>query len=393
MIRQGEFSGSGLYAASNSFPENTSIRVENVQTGKSVQVTVVKRIEGAGNIFLLLSEQAGGQIGLSGSEVIRVRARVVSSIGASLEETLREQVYSSDPDLNPPLSVDEDLLRPASEEAIAAAGGSEAEAAGAAEAAAAAPAKSPEQKRLEEIANRVPQKDLYLPPRQQELYALAPPPEEVEEETAAAEVPSEEQQPEIVEELAEAPEESEGIAAAAEEEEPRVSMAVPSDEEQAVDVELPGPQTIEPEKPSPEGSRLPAPEGEGPLAMEPEVPPLMGEEQPLEEEATVAEEAETGEQLVMAETTQPAQAELALADSLPARTYFLQLGAYSTRGLAEKLAGELNQTYSVTILPATSDGSRFFKVLVGPLNGDESGTLLYQFRARGFKDAFIKFVE
>ncbi len=410
LIRQGEFSGSGLYAASNSFPENTCIRVENVQTGKSVEVTVVKRIEGASNIFLLLSEQAGAQIGLSGSEVIRVRARVISSIGHSLEETLREQAYSSDPDLNPPLSVGEELLQPASEEAIAA-GGSEAEEQpqtegvaresepGEAEAAAAQPAKSAEQKRLEEIANRVPQKHHYLPPRQQELYALAPPPEEAEEEAAAAEVPGEEQQPEPVEELAEAPAGTEEISAAAEEQ-PRVSMAVPSEEEQAVEVELPGPQTVEPEKPSPEGSRLPAPEGEEPLAMKPEVPPLMGEEQPPKEEGAVAEQAaEAGEQLgeveepAIAETIPPTGAELAQAGSLPARTYFVQLGAYSTRSLAEKLAGELNQTYSVTILPATSDGRRFFKVLVGPLNGDESGTLLYKFRARGFKDAFIQFVE
>jgi cell division protein FtsN len=127
-------------------------------------------------------------------------------------------------------------------------------------------------------------------------------------------------------------------------------------------------------------------------------------EQPAEEEALVEEPAEE-----VAEAVEPAVegepvAEVALAEAaaeeparlsemLPARTYFVQLGAYSTRTLAEKLAGDLTQTYTVTILPASSGGRRFYKVLVGPLNVDESGTLLYQFRSRGFKDAFIQYVE
>ena len=72
---------------------------------------------------------------------------------------------------------------------------------------------------------------------------------------------------------------------------------------------------------------------------------------------------------------------------------FVQLGAYASRSSAEKLAGNLTQNYSITILPTDSEGRRFYKVLVGPLNVDESGTLLYQFRSRGFKDAFIQYVE
>lgn len=421
IARRGEFSAPGLFAASNAFPENTLILVRNPQSGQSVQVTVAQRIPGAGSIFLLLSEEAGTQIGLTGSEVIRVRANVVSSLGKGLSESLQEDAYSADPDLNPPISIAEEQLpagpettseeqvqpeapvevaqeptpdqvesidseetaesvgeqaarpevaeQPAEEEEVV-----EAEAP-------AAPKeieKTPEEKRLEELADRIPQKQLYMPPRQQEIYALAPEPSEAEEiEEEIAEV--------VVEEAAE--------EAVIEPEAPQVSMLVPPEEQEDLDVALPGPEAVEPEKPSPEGSRLPVPEEESPLTMEPEEPPFTAEDievaevvEPLVEEEPVAE-------IAMAESPPTPEEQMILSEILPSSSYFVQLGAYSTRGLAEKLAGNFTQTYSVTILPASSGGRQFYKVLVGPLNVDESGTLLYQFRSRGFKDAFIQYVE
>ena len=174
---------------------------------------------------------------------------------------------------------------------------------------------------------------------------------------------------------------------------PQVSMLVPPEEQEDLDVALPGPEAVEPEKPSPEGSRLPVPEEESPLTMEPEEPPFTAEDievaevvEPLVEEEPVAE-------IAMAESPPTPEEQMILSEILPSSSYFVQLGAYSTRGLAEKLAGNFTQTYSVTILPASSGGRQFYKVLVGPLNVDESGTLLYQFRSRGFKDAFIQYVE
>ena len=421
IARRGEFSAPGLFAASNAFPENTPILVRNPQSGQSVQVTVAQRIPGAGSIFLLLSEEAGTQIGLTGSEVIRVRANVVSSLGKGLSESLQEDAYSADPDLNPPISIAEEQLpagpETTSEEQVQpeapvevaqeptpdqvesidseetaesvgeqAAGPEVAEQPAEEEEVveAEAPAapkeieKTPEEKRLKELADRIPQKQLYMPPRQQEIYALAPEPSEAEEiEEEIAEV--------VVEEAAE--------EAVIEPEAPQVSMLVPPEEQEDLDVALPGPEAVEPEKPSPEGSRLPVPEEESPLTMEPEEPPFTAEDievaevvEPLVEEEPVAE-------IAMAESPPTPEEQMILSEILPSSSYFVQLGAYSTRGLAEKLAGNFTQTYSVTILPASSGGRQFYKVLVGPLNVDESGTLLYQFRSRGFKDAFIQYVE
>lgn len=422
IARRGEFSAPGLFAASNAFPENTLILVRNPQSGQSVQVTVAQRIPGAGSIFLLLSEEAGTQIGLTGSEVIRVRANVVSSLGKGLSESLQEDAYSADPDLNPPISIAEEQLpagpettseeqvqpeapvevaqeptpdqvesidseetaesvgeqaarpevaeQPAEEEEVV-----EAEAP-------AAPKeieKTPEEKRLEELADRIPQKQLYMPPRQQEIYALAPEPSEAEEiEEEIAEV--------VVEEAAE--------EAVIEPEAPQVSMLVPPEEQEDLDVALPGPEAVEPEKPSPEGSRLPVPEEESPLTMEPEEPSFTAEDIEVAEVVEpLVEEEEPVAEIAMAESPPTPEEQMILSEILPSSSYFVQLGAYSTRGLAEKLAGNFTQTYSVTILPASSGGRQFYKVLVGPLNVDESGTLLYQFRSRGFKDAFIQYVE
>ena len=77
----------------------------------------------------------------------------------------------------------------------------------------------------------------------------------------------------------------------------------------------------------------------------------------------------------------------------PEKSYFLQLCAYSTRLLAEKLAQNLQKTYTIAVLPVTAESRLFYRVLIGPLNRDESGTLLYNFRSLGFKDAFIKYVD
>jgi len=429
IARSGEFSTPGLFAASNAFPENTRILVQNSQSGQSVQVTVAQRIPGAGNIFLLLSEEAGTRIGLTGSEVIRVRANVVSSLGKGLSESPQEEAYSADPDLNPPISIAEEHLptgpetpseeqvqpeepaeQPAEDEEVVAAAAPE-EAVAEAESQAEAPAapkeieKTPEEKRLEELANRVPQKQLYMPPRQQEIYALAPEPgeaEEVEEEIAAAEEtpeepPAEEEEAAPEEEIAEVVVEKAAEEAVIEPEGPQVSLLVPTEAQEDLDVALPGPEAVEPDKPSPEGSRLPVPEEESPLTMKPEEPPFAAEEEAaVEEVAEVVEplvEEEPAAETAMAESPPTPEEQMILSEILPSSSYFVQLGAYSTRSLAEKLAGDLTQTYSVTILPAGSGGRQFYKVLVGPLNVDESGTLLYQFRSRGFKDAFIQYVE
>ena len=196
------------------------------------------------------------------------------------------------------------------------------------------------------------------------------------------------------------------------------SLPAPAGGEQPqdVDVELPGPAPAG--EPSPEGTRLAAPAQEAPLpagaqmpiaapaavaaapapapeaAVEAPTPPVAIQAVPAEAPAAPAPPAAPTPPAPKASPAPtPAKAPLPASASLPRRSYFVQLGAYTTEGLAEKLANQLRNTYDVVVLAVDSSGRLFYKVLVGPLNRDESGTLLYQFRARGFKDAFVQYVE
>jgi cell division septation protein DedD len=117
--------------------------------------------------------------------------------------------------------------------------------------------------------------------------------------------------------------------------------------------------------------------------------------EPAPEPAIAEPEPEAPPVAVLPSTAAEPPLAAAEAKSLVRKSFYLQLAAYSTRELAEKLARQVGTyaRYTVEILPAASGGAPLFKVLIGPLNRDESGTLLYQFRARGFRDAFVQYVE
>jgi hypothetical protein len=493
-VRSGTFPSPGLYAASDSFPPTSRIEVRSLASGKTVQVTVLRRIEDANGIFLLLSEQAAEQLGLSEGEVIRVSARVIPSAAARPVEPDGEQALNPDPDINPAAELGDLALAPPP--AVAASPGGErapeeepaaeeAETGPGAEGAEAqplqttipeavaepgppseeppleeppvpAPVESPapappasaeteeglppqpegaatgiteaqrreaaaEQQRLAELRERLPQKQVFQPPRQSERFALASP-EEIEaaipeaEELEEAEVapepgasgvpePAEEPQPpEIAEEPLPLPEAG-----------PEPSLSAPQEVEEALVLQLPSPRPPEPERPEAEGTRLPAPEQPEPLALAPELPPVeLPAEQPAVAEAPekapppsaepaeapppeVKEAGEPGApgeaEVAVVPAEPPAVAERPLSTALTSKSYFLQIGAYSSRTLAEKLAGELGPGYEISILPAEDRSRTVYRVLIGPLNTDESGTLLYLFKARGFKDAFLRYVE
>jgi cell division septation protein DedD len=73
-----------------------------------------------------------------------------------------------------------------------------------------------------------------------------------------------------------------------------------------------------------------------------------------------------------------------------ADTYYLQLGAYASEKVAQDLAASLPSSYPALVVAPASTGAGMFRVLIGPLNRAESGTVLTRFRYRGFPDAFLK---
>ena len=70
--------------------------------------------------------------------------------------------------------------------------------------------------------------------------------------------------------------------------------------------------------------------------------------------------------------------------------FYLQLGVYNEAFSAKDFAATLSGYYPVTVLVTAKPDKSRYKVMVGPLNQDEGGSLLFNFRARGYKDAFLR---
>ena len=390
VIRKGEFDSEGLFAASDSFPKNTLLQIENPQNAKTVQVTVVERINGNGNVFLLLSEQAAAALGLSASEVIRVKARVLLAAGGAERNGSQDQTRSLDSDVNPAAALaglSAATTTPAETPAVPSAPAAEAPE---------APALSAADRRLQELASRQPQKQLFLPRRDSGAFALR---EETPPETApiapaaVAEIPAPPPEQPVVQEAPVA--EQAPLPAQAAEELPLAEAAVAetATAEEAAREEPPALSLGATATSAADTPEWAAPAPSAPAAEEPAVPTVAPP-------AAVAAPAPALPPSPAAEASEapPTVAAVPAApepSALVRRSFYLQLGAYSTRSLAEKLAKEVSAyaRYTVAVQPAASGARQLYKVLIGPLNRDESGTLLYQFRARGFKDAFVHFVE
>ena len=83
--------------------------------------------------------------------------------------------------------------------------------------------------------------------------------------------------------------------------------------------------------------------------------------------------------------------EIEETSTLTNERYYLQLAVFADEKNARKLSAELfAKHYPTTVFRPDDPESRLFKVLVGPLTEDESGALLFSFRARGYNDAFVR---
>jgi cell division protein FtsN len=72
--------------------------------------------------------------------------------------------------------------------------------------------------------------------------------------------------------------------------------------------------------------------------------------------------------------------------------YYLQIGAYKKKEIAEKVAKSYTR-YPMNIVATHSGRDTMYKVLIGPLTKDEGGAVLYWFKAKGHRDAFLKYIK
>jgi hypothetical protein len=98
-----EFPADGLFGACNSFPLNSSVDVENLETGKKLTIRITKNIDNPA-IFMTLSPRAASELGMKAGNSARVRVLApMASTTLAPSSASRAMVESNDPDYNPRL--------------------------------------------------------------------------------------------------------------------------------------------------------------------------------------------------------------------------------------------------------------------------------------------------
>jgi hypothetical protein len=97
IARYGYLPQTGMYAASNAFPQNTRVTVTNPDTGKSVDVIVLERLED-NNLFLVLSADAAESVGIGYGDIFHGSISEQVAAGPGAEDDF---AYNPDPDINP----------------------------------------------------------------------------------------------------------------------------------------------------------------------------------------------------------------------------------------------------------------------------------------------------
>ncbi len=378
---------SGLYAASNSFAPDTRLSILNLDNGKSTTATVSERVEGQSDILVFLSPRAADAIGITAGGIARVRITVLQRPPSPAGASTAENAYSADQDLNPGVAYGSATDQESTGEQA-----SSQQPAGNASADESSEATEDAQI-LAEAEARHPQKQLFLPPREDQKFTYKPPaqgaasqpvastPEQPEVPTVtgeagapsqrAAEVPMAEAQPQAPA----TPEETVGGAPRPSQPEGTTQLALPEAGKQPTPSEQQGMQV-----------RPGAAEGEKIALQPPENPP---------QQATSTGPTAPGHPAAVPETSKANGVQVVA--SLPRlsgkknnATFYVQLGAYETERGAQDIAEHIVQTYPVVVLAPSETGKQMYKVLVGPLNKAESGTLLPLFKFRGFRDAFVR---
>lgn len=152
---------------------------------------------------------------------------------------------------------------------------------------------------------------------------------------------------------------------------PKPPEKVPSEEGGPAVSEEEIPEPKEPIKePSRESSKEPSKEPEPKEPAEPEEPAKIAEAGKPIEDDTIERFRTTG--------------------SLLKDSYYVQLGAFSEPGGVSFLLEDFTSNYPVTVYKSNVPAETKYRVLVGPLNLDESGSVLFTVRSKGFGDAFIR---
>jgi SPOR domain len=337
MSRYGEFPVKGYYGASNSFPLNSIVEVNNPAGNKKVEIIIVNKLDD-NNLFILLSKDASEKLDINEDQIVSVKAKVVKQF---MPEGSRERELTADPDYNPVISMDDEKVFV---EKIPESEGEYVE----------------EKDLADEIIETIIFSDIPL------VESI---PEDVDE-IVEEEIPESDgyDGPEVIiteiiegDVIEEAEIAKEEVISDDSEEElfetynPDEIIAAPVKTEDTLEYEEK--LVLVPSGPKP-------PEGE---TSEYTAPVIIPEISP---EETFAEVETPG------------------ADALDSNSFYLQIGAYKDYSAADSLIKTIELDYPVFLYTKGENG--IYRVMAGPLKQDEKGAALYQVRIKGMKDAFIR---
>ncbi len=358
--RYGDFPRSGRFAASNSFPVDTQIEVENIETGRKTTVFVISGLDEKG-LLLLLSSDAAREIGVADDGTTEVRARRTRRVSQPPLLRHPEAALSPDPDRNPLAALMSREEEAAWDEAVP-------------------DTEAPDSAVAVDEMPRIPVPEGFEldpePELQLEELPETEPPELVEEPVEPADEPPaiEVRPPVAVPEPAPVPKEP--IA-------PEVSVR----ERLTEDLELTEPELTEPDRPEVElpdaapevATRRPLPETpDDEVIVDPEeLAPELKEYAP-----------EVAEQPSVVAEPDPAE-DVAVSGYLEPGRFYVQLGAFRSREGASTLLAGVDRRYPSAVVRTRLNGEPLYRVYLGPLREDEAGAALYTVRRRGYRDAFI----
>ena len=386
-----DFPTEGDWGLSNSFEPNKVVNVTNLDNNRQLKITILGRKQDR-NLFLVLSPSAAQKLGINERVPTRVRVNPLSD--GERFDTLTEPAFHPDTDINPtaerePASgttsdprAPHTLLSPSQKTA------QELDSIESQRGAITAPPASHRRLEISELqiararsATRPPEREPVAPPE-----PPPPEPEPIPEPPEPVPLPEPEPIPE--------PPQPEPVP----EPEPEIAPTIPT----------PGP-TPEAE---PEPIPLPRPISKPVVEPEPDVifsgdyPPLTDEDTELlqpdlhtqrELEQLPKEPSPAQPERVV--QLEPTSARPAAPLSLPqkekadivAEARYIQVGAFQDEESAKQLATQIEErgleifSYSHTIT-----SGNISRVLIGPVNDDEYGSLLRWLRERGFSDAFSR---
>ena len=131
------------------------------------------------------------------------------------------------------------------------------------------------------------------------------------------------------------------------------------------------------------------PEPAAAASPEPPVASVSATEQPAT--GTPAAESPAAPKPELASVDSPRSDKPAAAASAPAGNWWAQLGSFSSRDNAERLARELRAAgYQISVSPSKSNGKELFRVRAGPVGNREAAVALQgRLAAAGHKAALV----